>query len=239
MAKLPPTGVGYQCLDERGGTLPEIIASLGLKPLKRAAERKIRDRLGFALALWEEPYTAIQVNDVVRSLNLHAKHFDKVVSLGAITRQGFARSDELAVSGELVRALTSEPMIGTVDRTHAYLSEFCDRAGVIASGCRAAAGTLSAIKGKSGKSRYRWYDEFTAVLLVICNLNDIEPTVGLDPVSGKAVGTLSEIASAFERLLLPKMRSRKPPTMVKRLQRSLERLREKATEGNSVRAPDS
>jgi hypothetical protein len=154
MAKLPPTGVGYQCAVGCGSTLPEIIASLGLKPLKRAAERKFRDRLGFALALWEEPYTAIQVNDVVRALNLHAKHLDKVVSLGAITREGVARSDELALSGELVRALTSEPMIGTVDRAHAYLSEFCDRAGVIASGCRAAATTLKAIKGKSGKSRH-------------------------------------------------------------------------------------
>ena len=199
MAKLPPTGLGFLCLDERGGSLPEIIASLGLKPLKRAAERKIRDRLGFALALWEEPYTAIQINDVVRSLNLHAKHLDKVVSLGAIAREGFAQSDELAVSGELVQALKFEPMIGTVDRAHAYLREFCDSAGVIASGCRAAVGRLKAIKGESGKSRYHWYDEFTAVLLDICTLNDIEPTVGLDRVSGKAVGTLSEIASAFER----------------------------------------
>lgn len=172
-------------------------------------------------------------------MKLHATHLDEVVSLGAITREGFARSDELAISGELARSLTSEPMIGTVDRAHAYLSEFCDRAGVIASGCRAAAGTLKAIKGKSGKSRYYWYDEFTAVLLDICKLNDIEPTVGLDPVSDKAVGTLSEIASAFERLLLPRMRSRKLATMVKRLQRSLERLRETATEGNLVRAPDS
>ena len=235
MAKLPPTGVGYQFLDERGGSLSEIIASLGLKPLKRAAERKIRGRLGFALALWEEPYTAIQINDVVRSLNLHAKHLDKVVSRGAMAREGFAQSDELAVSGQLVQALTSEPMIGTVDRAHAYLSEFCESAGVIASGCRAAASRLTAIKGRGGKSRYHWYDEFTAVLLDICKLNNIEPTVGLDRVSGKAVGTLSKIASAFEQLLLPKMRSRKPQTMVKRLQRSLERLRERATAGNSVR----
>ena len=171
---------------------------------------------------------------MVRSLNLYAKHLDKVVSLGAIAREGFAQSDELAVSGELVQALKSEPMIGTIDQAHAYLSEFCDSAGVIASGCRAAVGRLKAIKGESGKSRYHWYDEFTGVLLDICTLNDIEPTVGLDRVSGKAVGTLSEIASAFERLFLPKMRSRKPATMVKRLQRSLKRLGERATERNSL-----
>jgi hypothetical protein len=52
MAKLPRTGVAYQCLYEHDGTLAELIASLELKPLSKNAEREIRDRLGFALAKW-------------------------------------------------------------------------------------------------------------------------------------------------------------------------------------------
>ena len=58
MAKLPRTGVAYQSLYEYDGTLAELIASLELKPLSKNAERKIRNRLGFALAKWEEPNTA-------------------------------------------------------------------------------------------------------------------------------------------------------------------------------------
>jgi hypothetical protein len=223
MPKLPRTGVGYQCLYEYEVTLPDVIAGLGLKPLARKAERKIRDRLGFALARWEEPYTAIQTKDVANSLRLHAKRLDEVAGLGAITRMGVARVDELASSGQVAEALTSEPTIGTVEKAHAYLSEFCERADVIASACRFAAQRLAALKGKSGRSQYHWYDEFTAVLVEVCKLNKIEPTAGLDRTSGEPIGTLPRIAREFERLLLPRMRSRTPASMVKRLQRGLAR----------------
>jgi len=60
MAKLPRTGIAYQCLDEREVTLAEIVVGLGLKPLSKKAEREIRNRLGFALATWDEPYAVLQ-----------------------------------------------------------------------------------------------------------------------------------------------------------------------------------
>lgn len=224
MAKLPRSGVGYQCLNEYEGTLRQIMARLALKPLSKRAERELRNRLGFALALWEEPYTAVEVKDVVRSLKAHAKRLDQIASIGTITREGFARAYDLAVSGQVVQVLASEPNIGNIEARHAYLSDFCERADTIASACRAAASTLQAKKGKGGKSRYAWYDEFTAVLVELCKQNKIEPTVGIDRITGEPVGGLSAVASAFECLLLPRMRSRTPSAMVKRLQRSLERI---------------
>src|SRR4029078_3637590 len=86
---------------------------------------------------------------------------------------------------------------------------------------------LQSKKGKSGKPRFKWYADFTAVLLEICANNGIEPTVGVDDVSGAARGGLAQLASGFERLLPLEMRSPTPTVMVKRLQRSLKRLREK------------
>ena len=177
---------------------------------------------------WEEPYTAIEVEDVVRSLKTHAKRLDQIASIGTITRQGFASAHDLAVSGQVVQVLASDPNIAKVEAAHAYLRDFCERAGNIASACRAAARTLQSNKGKGGKSRYDWYDEFTAVLVEICKQNKIEPTVGTDRITGEPVGGLPAVASAFERLLLPKMRSRTPSAMVKRLQRSLKRRRQLA-----------
>jgi hypothetical protein len=224
MAKLPRSGVAYQFLYEYDCTLSEVMASLGLRPLSKKAERKLRDRLGFALAKWEEPYTAIEIKDVVSSLTAHAKRLDEITPLGAITRVGFGRGHEIAVSGQLVQFLASDPAIGSVEAAHAYLSEFCDKANTIASACLAAVSKLRSTKGKSGKSRYDWYDEFTAVLADICKQNKIEPSVGIDRISGEPRGSLFEIASAFERLLLPKMRSPTPAAMIKRLQRSLTRL---------------
>lgn len=235
MAKLPKSGVAYQCLYERDVTLrepdvtlAEIVESLGLKPLSKKAERAIRDRLGFALAMWDEPYTALQIKDVAGSLNAHAKRLEDMGPLGSITVIGFARAQDIAVGGQLIQILATDPAIGSVEAAHEYLRDFCDRASRMASTCRAAATSLQSRKGgRGGKSQYGWYDEFTAVLLGICKQNKVEPTVGMDRISGKPVGTLPRIASAFERLLPPKMRSRKSATMVKRLQRSLDRLEQR------------
>jgi hypothetical protein len=227
MAKLPRTGVAYLCFDEREVTLTEIVASLGLKPLSKKAEREIRSRLGFALAMWDEPYTALQIKDVTASLEAQAKRLDQIASLGTITRPGFAREHDIAVGGQLIQILASDPPISSVEAAREYLRNFCDTASLIASSCRAAAANLQSRKGQGGKSRYGWYDEFTAVLLGICKQNKIEATVGIDPISDEAVGALAKIATAFERLLPLKMRSRKPATMVKRLQRSLSRLGER------------
>jgi hypothetical protein len=237
MAKLPKSGIGYQCLDEREVTLAEIVASLRLKPLSKKAERNIRDRLGFALATYDEPHTAVQVKDVADALKAHAKRLDQIATLGTITRSGFAREQDIAVGGQLSWILASDPAIGSVEAAHECLRNFCDRASIIASSCRAAAAAnLQARKGRGGKSAYGWYDEFTAALLDICKQNKIEPTVGIDRISGEPVGTLPKIASAFERLLPPRMRSRKPATMVKRLQRSVQRLEQLRSDVESAKA---
>ena len=71
-------------------------------------------------------------------------------------------------------------------------------------------------------------------LLDVCQQNKIKPTIGFDSSSDEAVGTLSKIAAAFERLLLPKMRSPASEAMVKRLQRSLRR-EEQRVEAASTR----
>jgi hypothetical protein len=231
MAKLPRTGVSYQILDERDVTLAEIVASLGLKRLTKKAEREIRHRLGFAVAMWDEPYTALQIRDVAGSLKAHAKGLDQIATLGTITRSGFAREHDIAVGGQLIQILASDPAIGSVEAAHEYLRSFCDSASIIAPACRTAAANLHSRKGRSGKLRYGWYDEFTAVLLDICEKNRIEPTFWTDRISGEAAGNLPRIASAFERLLPPKMRSGKPATLVKRLGRSMERLEQQRLAG--------
>jgi len=224
MARLPKSGIKYRFPDEREVTLAEIVASLGLKPLTKKAQSEIRRRLGSALAIWDEPYTALQTQDVGRSLRARAKELDHVASLGAITRTGFALERDIADGEQVVQILMSNPEIGTLEAAHEYLRNFCDGAGIMASSCRAAADGLESSKGRPGKSIHGWYDEFTAVLLDLCKRNKIEPTFSIDRSSGEAAGNLSQIAMAFERLLPPQMRSGKPSTLIKRLGRSVERL---------------
>ena len=224
MAKLPRTGVGYQFLYERDCTLPQVMASLGLKPLSRKAERKIRDRLGFALAKWEEPYSPVEVKDIVSSLNSHAKRLDEFAPVAAVAKGGFNRRHEIEVACRLAQILSEDSTMGSLAAAHAYLADFGDRAALIVSACRSAAKRLQPIRGKGGGSPYVWYDEFTAVLLDICKENNLEPGVGIDRGSGEPVGGLAKVASGIERLLLPRLRSPTPEAMVKRLKRSLGRL---------------
>jgi hypothetical protein len=87
MAKLPRSGIAYQCLDERERSLADVVASLGLKPLSKKAERKIREELGLAIAKWEEPYPSIEVDDIVRSLTSHANNLDKLARIAAVAKE--------------------------------------------------------------------------------------------------------------------------------------------------------
>ena len=70
MAKLPRTGVAYQCLYEQEHSLSEVMASLGLKPLSTKAARGLRERLGFALGKREEPCAGVEVDDVAQLIDV-------------------------------------------------------------------------------------------------------------------------------------------------------------------------
>jgi hypothetical protein len=154
MAKLPKTGVSYSSLYEKDCTLAAVIKNLGLKSLSKKEERQKRDRLGFALGTWEAPHPPFVIKDIVRLLNRHAKCLKELEKLGTIARGGFANEDEIVVGGELVKMLSSEPAIGSVERAHAYLKDFSDRVGTLSSACRLAARNLQSKKGKSGKPRF-------------------------------------------------------------------------------------
>jgi hypothetical protein len=238
MVKLPKSGISYQCLDERDATLIEIVASLGLKPLSKRAVRKIRDRVGFALANWE-PYTGTKVHEVIGSLNSHAKSLEKLASVAAVAKGGLCRAEDIDVACQLARSLAEEATIDSSKAAYAYLADFGERATVIANASRSAATGLQPIKGKGGGSPYVWYDEFTAVLLDVCKKNKIEPEARIDRTSGEPVGGLAKVGSGFEKLLPPNMRSRTPSAMVKRLQRSLGRLTERSAAASkaTARAP--
>jgi hypothetical protein len=224
VVKMPKSGVGFQCLDEREVTLKGTLAKLGLRPLTKKAEREMHKRLGFALAKWDEPYVHTKVHEVVGSLKSHAKRLEKTAPVTAVAKGGICRNEDIDVTCQLAQSLGEEPTIGSLEAAYAYLADFGERAAVIANASRMAATRLQPIKGKGGGSAYVWYDEFTAVLLDLCKKNKIEPEARIDRTSGEPVGGLAKVASGFERLLPPNMRSSTPGAMVKRLQRSLGRL---------------
>jgi len=235
MVKLPKSGVAYQSLFERDPaqrepdvTLAEIVSSLGLKPLTSRAEREIRDRLGFAMGKWEARRATFDLADVISSLNSHAKALETFNAFAVIAKGGHLKGRyldrDMELCYQLARELREELRLDDIAAAYAHLADFADRAAGMASAARAAAKRLKGIRGTGGGSPYLWYDGFTAVLLDLCKKNKIEPKAGIDRSSGEPVGGLAKMASAFERLLPPWMRSPTPDAMVKRLNRSLSRL---------------
>jgi hypothetical protein len=235
MVKLPKSGVAYLTLFERDPsqrepdvTLSEIVANLGLTPLTRKAEREIRARLGFAMGKWEAPHATFDLADVIGSLNSHAKALEKFSAVAAIAKGGHLKGRylkrDMEACFQLAHDLKESLSLEDVTAAYAYLADFADRATAVAFGGREAAKRLTKIRGMGGGSPYLWYDDFAAVLLDLCKSNKIEPRAEIDRSSGELVGGLAKLASAFERLLLPPMRSPTPEAMVKRLQRSLSRL---------------
>jgi hypothetical protein len=234
MVKLPKRGVAYQSLYERDPTgrepdvtLAEVVSRLGLKPLTAKEERGIRYRLGFAIAKFEPACATFEVADVVSSLNALAKALKTFSPLVAIAKGGHLKGRNLAkdmeVCVQLAGSLKEELDLSDISAAYSHIVDFGDRAAAVASAARTAANSLKRIRGTGGGTPYLWYDEFTAVLLALCKKNRIEPTAGIDRVSGEPVGGPATMASAFERLLPPWTRSPTPEAMVKRLKRSVGR----------------
>src|SRR5262245_26697841 len=157
MAKLPRTGVAYQGLYEHECALSKVIENLGLKRLSKKAERQLRQRLGFAIAKWEEPYPAIEIDDVARLLKSRASSLDKVAQLGAVAKGGICRSDEIEAAVRVAQALSDIPSVSSRGSAYDYLEDFGDRALLIASACRAAAEKLQLAKGIGGRPLQHWH----------------------------------------------------------------------------------
>jgi hypothetical protein len=221
MVKLPNSGVAYQFLFERDPTrrepdvtLGQIVASLGLKPLSARSERDIRDRLGFVLAKWESPHATFDLADVISSLNSHAKALERFSAVAVLAKGGHLKGKhferDMEVTCQLAQSLKEAPTFDDINAAYAYLTDFGDRATIIASASRSAAMKLQSIRGTGGGSPYVWYDRFTAVMLNLCKKNKIAPEARIDRRSGEPSGGLARMASAFERLLPPSMRSPTP-----------------------------
>jgi hypothetical protein len=132
-----------------------------------------------------------------------------------------ARRD-IEVSNAIVRILDLNPELPVV--ADEFLRNLCDQLAAVAHAGRIAAADLEGLKAKAGRPVLSWYDEFAKVLLSIAAENNISSSVLTDRISGEPIGPFFELASEFERLLLPPMRADQAGARAKRLQRALGRL---------------
>lgn len=122
------------------------------------------------------------------------------------------------------QALSLNPLVGDLSRADERLASFQLQCSEMSEVFWIAFKILKEERGKSGRKKLSWYDDFTALLLKLAKLANVEPNLNKDRISGARGGWVFNAAQALEPLLYPLMRSETPEACGKRLERSLKRL---------------
>ena len=142
-------------------------------------------KLGAIIGLWSREQERLEVSPVEKALLSIANNLSEVSRLLSGLETGFRSSLEMAVSSRVADLLSLDPTIRS-QSSQESLRSFCVEADRIAHVCLVAAADLPQARGKRGRWRYEWYDEFTALLLQIAEKAGLEPTLNKDRSTGAA-----------------------------------------------------
>lgn len=223
MARINQPGFSLQLPNEREVSLSNVLADLGLRPLEEEELRDLRLEIGLALSRWCEPKGGVDSLDVARRLRRHASQLDKMKGLLAAADLGWHRDEDIQAAMFLVSALQRHPAISGIEAAQAHMGRFREMAADFAVALRVAADYAKSIKGGNTKDSH-WYDGFLLAVAKICERNGIPVKKVSSRKFDEPSGRFFEVVAAFERILLPKMRSRTPAALAKRINRSLDRL---------------
>ena len=231
MSQIAKTGTRIAALYEDKIKLDAVLSSVGLKSVSKSERKTIREELEIVLgsAIQHiktspklEPYGKLQVRDIIEALKSIANKLNETSELLRGHETGFRSSHEVYLAGKVKEFLAKNSEIR--QRPDEYLKDFCDRADTISHACVVAAADLRTIKGKAGNKPLTWFNEFTRVLVDIARRHSIPATIINSRGNGEPEGPFFELATAFEQLLYPKMRSPSHHARAKRISRALKTL---------------
>jgi hypothetical protein len=224
MTRLPASGARIDTPRRAEEELKSVFCDLGLTQVfDEAAAHELYWKLGAIIGQWSREQERLEVSPVAKALLSTANNLSEVSRLLSGLETGFRSSLEMAVSSRVADLLSLDPTIRS-QSSQESLRSFCVEADRIAHVCLVAAADLPQARGKRGRWRYEWYDEFTALLLQIAEKAGLEPTLNKDRSTGVRSGWLLDAALAFETFLDRLMHSPSSEACGKRLERSLGRL---------------
>jgi hypothetical protein len=176
--------------------------------------------IGKWLSEWGQP----ELLPIARRLASTARLLEQLAEGLAGVQTGLRKSEDIEFALLVRQALSLNPLVGDLLHADEKLASFQLQCSEMAQVFWVAFRTLKAERGKPGRQKLYWYDDFTALLLKLALLADQEPNLNKDRSSGERGGWLFDAAQALEFLLYPPMRSETPEACGKRLERSLKRL---------------
>jgi len=232
LARVDRRGFAVASLYEQDVKFDQVVSDLALAPLSAKDEALVREKLaaviGRGLAHIElskklNPGGRLQTRALAATLKAIATDFQNADPILRGLQTGFHDAYQIETAARLRHALEQNPELKTgADK---FLGDFCDQMNAVAQACLVAAKYLKSMARRPGRIPIDWYDDFTRVLVTLAKRNDIRTTIVTDRVTGKPHGRFLELATSFERLLYPAMRSPSRAARAKRLARSLRRLK--------------
>jgi hypothetical protein len=180
--------------------------------------------LGAVNGKWLSEWGQPEVLPMARGLARTARFLEQLAQRLGGLKTGIQNSEDVEISLLVRQALVLNPLIGDLSRADEQLRSFQRQCSEMAQVFWAAFAALKVERGKRGRAKLDWYDDFTAVLLKLAKLANIEPKLSKDRITEARGGWLFEAAQALEFFLYPPMRSPTPEACGKRLERSLKRI---------------
>ena len=228
MARLTWKGASIGSLYELDTNLEQVVSDLGLAKMSAEERKEIRGKLGevigrgyaeIELSPKLNPDNKLQIKNITATLEATARHLQEAAQNLRGSETGFQQAHQLAISLKIREMLVANPEIES--KADEFLSNFCGQLSTVAHACFVAAKELKSTKGNAGRRALDWYNDFARVLVPIAKQNGIRPTVTIHRGTGEAQGRFLDIATGFERLLMPSMRSPSKTARAKRLSRAL------------------
>ena len=182
---------------------------------------------GVVIGIWLSEWGQPKLLPIARRLASTARLLEQLAQGLAGLQTGIRQSEDIEFALLARQALSLNPLIGDLSRADEKLTSFQQQCSEMAQVFWVAFRTLKEERGKPGRKKLDWYDDFTALLLKLAKLANIEPNLNKDRITKARGGWLFEAAQALEYFLYPPMRSETPEACGKRLERSLGRLRQR------------
>jgi hypothetical protein len=186
---------------------------------------KLYSDFSAVIGKWFSEWSQPALLPIARRLATTARFLEKLAEGLSGVQTGVRQSEDIEFALLARQALSLNPLVGELARADERMASYQGQCSEMAQVFWIAFKTLKEDRGKPGRQKLSWYDDFTALLLKVAKRAKIEPKLNKDRISGARGGWLFVAAQALEPLLYPPMRSESPEACGKRLERSLKRLK--------------
>jgi hypothetical protein len=193
---------------------------------------QIYTEIGAVVGRWMSEQGRLQSTVLAKSMLSISAQLDEIARVLSSHETGLRNAQDIEIVSQLAEWMALDPSVGSIEEAKELLTSFAQQASKIAHASMLAGVGLDKRSATPGRSRFDWYEEFTALLLAIAQKAGVRPSWQKDRVSGEWSGWLFEAARSLETFFPEKMRSPTSEACGKRLQRSQRRLGQRSRQNS-------